>query len=114
MLINLKRREDKWFFGLGWLHGLDYPGDRIIRFDAHDGLDYQDTESVVKAAVADGFEFFSNYNGGDSNVDKHQLCWFWSYCFALRTIVEMDKIVMLLLDDMLPFKNWDWRRIHHL
>ena len=114
MLINLKRREDKWFFGLGWLRGLDYPEDCIVRFDAHDGLDYPDTQSVMKAAVADGFEFFSNYNRGESILQKTQLCWFWSYCSALRAIVEMDKIVMLLLDDMLPFKNWDWRRVHHL
>lgn len=114
MLINLKRREDKWFFGFGWLNGLGYPGDRIIRFEAHDGKHYQDTQSVVKAAVADGFQFFSNYGGGDSILEKHQLCWFWSYSSALRAIVEMDKIVMLLLDDMLPRSNWQWSRLHAL
>ena len=110
MLINLKRRKDKWFFGFGWLHGLGYPGDRIIRFDAHDGKDYETTQDVVAAAVVDGFEFFGNYNDGEAILKKHQLCWFWSYCGALRTIIEMDKTVMLLLDDMLPYKNWQWNR----
>lgn len=133
MLINLKRREDKWFFALGWLNALGYPvhgdevergdnswSDRIIRFEARDGQDYKDTQSVIDAAVADGFDYFKNYNvdepyaSADSAIEIRTLCWKWTYMCALREIVHMDKCVMLLIDEILPVQTWDWDRLNRL
>lgn len=135
MLINLKRRTDKWFFALGHLQALGYPvegderrrGDQswsnnIIRFEAHDGQDYKDIQSVIAAAVADGFAFFGNfydacekdYDLSGDNVEIRKLCWRWTYAAALRAIEEMNKRVMLLIDDILPVQNWDWDRLNRL
>ena len=114
MIMNLEKREDKWWFALGWLAHRGVPfsglnalwGDTIIRFISHDGEHYGDTESVIDAAVADGFDFFPLF----SSIEKYRdVAWCWTWCSALRKIVEMNKTVMLLIDDSLPL--WDWRRL---
>ena len=111
MLMSLKRREDKWYFALGSLHHADFPLDRVIRFHSHDGQDYESTQSVVEAAVADGFPYFGNYDGANNKRRQAYLCWLWTYVSALRQIVQMNERVMLLIDDILPIPAWDWDRL---
>ena len=121
MLMNLKRREDKWFFALGALRAFGFPffgdnapwGDTIIRFISHDAEDYENTEDVMAAAVADGFPYFERFEHR-SDQAKRILSWMWTFNSALRKIAEMDKIVMLLIDDMLPRETWTWGRLNSL
>ena len=122
MLMNLKRREDKFWFALGALRACDFSfsgsntpwGDTIIRFLSHDALDYKDTQSVVKAAVTDGFEYFEKYtDDGDEGATRY-MAWRWTWVSALRAIVDTDKCVMLLIDDFIPRPGWTWGRFKKL
>ena len=73
MLMNLERRIDKWWYALGHLTALNYPvkgnerknpqkpwSDQIIRFISHDGRVYDSTQTVIDAAVDDGWLFLKN------------------------------------------------------
>ena len=114
MLMNLKRREDKWYFALGNLCHAGFERDSVIRFHSHDGLDYESTSAVVEAAVADGFEYFSKFDWEDTKKRRAYLCWVWTYVSALRQIIQMNKRVMLLIDDALPFQSWNFGRFNKL
>ena len=110
MIMNLKRREDKWWFALGWLAKLDFPmNETIIRFESHDGELFGSTDAVVNAAVADGFPHLEKERGNEKYRD---VAWMWTWSTALREIIEMDKIVLLLIDDTLPV--WSWERLRSL
>ena len=61
-ILNLKRREDKWNYALGWLMSLNYPIGVLNRFIAHDGLDYDDIDTIVRAAESDGFDLSCKYD----------------------------------------------------
>ena len=128
VLINLKRREDKFFYALGALRSLDFPftratmanpgGRDIIRFDAHDGLDYPSLDAIVDAAVADGFphlvrlaEVIARAANG---MERTEFASNWSTVSAFRYLIELNKPVLLLLDDMLPTYRWPYRRIEGL
>ena len=119
MLMNLKRRDDKWHFAQGHLDALDYPLDKVIRFESYDGMAFDSVADIVEAAVADGFSYFRKYSE-DREIDdrapvrKAQLCWFWTYVSALRKIVEMNKHVLLFIDDCLPRRSWDYKRLSKL
>ena len=115
LIMNLERREDKWWFALGELHALDFPfygdktlwGDTIIRYIAHDGLDYPDAEAVHRAAVADGFPYFEKFRMEHPNP----AAWHWTFASALRHIREMDTTTLLLIDDFFPIQGWTFRRL---
>ena len=118
LIMNLQRREDKWLYQLGTLRALDFPmfgdnspwGDTIIRHIAHDGLDYPTTEAVYRAAVADGFPHFDNFRMKTRGI----VAWLWTWASALRRVAEMDKTVMLLIDDFMPQFGWSWSRFQAL
>ena len=114
MIINLDRCIDRYFFVLGSLRSLEfniYPDDgQVIRFSAHDGEDYPDTESVQNAAVADGFKEFRELSG----YTKGQTAWYWSWRSALRHIIEIDKTVLLLIDDYVLKPCWLYSRVYNL
>ena len=118
IIINLKRREDRYWFALGNLHTLGFDcnrcSDQVIRFVAHDGLDYPNMSAIHKAAVADGFsEFEIPFEYPERN--RAASAWFWTWRCALRHIVEMgDKTVLLLLDDWLPKHGWTRERLNNL
>ena len=115
MVINLERRIDRYFFVLGSLRSLKfniYPDDRqVIRFSAHDGEDYPDIESIQKAAGADGFKEFQR---GLTGFTKGQTAWYWSWRCALRHIIEIDKTVLLLIDDYVVKPDWSYSRVYNL
>ena len=118
LVMNLKRREDKWYFLLGALRAMNFPfsggntpwGDIIIRYLSHDGKDYPDAAAVHRAAVADGFSYFDNFHNRTPAVTA----WWWTWASALRTIAEMDKTVLLLIDDFIPQFGWSWNRLRQL
>ena len=116
MLMNLKRREDKWFFALGALRVADFPihHETIIRFLSHDSRKYNRVSSVIKAAVDDGFPYFTKYTRPHDPLAKRVLAWQWTWASALRRIVRMNRCVMLLIDDFVPAFNWKWFRYKKL
>ena len=89
VIPNLGRREDRRFAMLGHLMSpqIDASFSRIHFFKAHDGQNYDSTESVVKAAITDGFpefeEQFSKHDFGKNRWATH-----WTYCSCLRKIAE--------------------------
>ena len=112
MMMNLKRREDKYWFMLGGLRVLGFhSGYEIIRFNSHDYQDYADVKSLCQAAVDDRFPHFEN---PPDNLYRKFLVWSWTYQAALREIAGMDKIVLLLVDDMLPKVHWPAHRLDAL
>ena len=109
LLMNLKRREDKWWFAKGCLASLEFDLDNVIRFISHDCLDYPDSESVRQAAIEDGFDSF--YEADASIVSRNVMAWNWTFQSALRYIVETDKTTLLLIDDCLPRPSWTFHRL---
>ena len=118
--INLKRREDKWWFALGTYRHLDIPlcgdyglwGDTVIRFEAHDGQQYQDLDAIRKAAIADGFPHFDRMLYDGAMRGELALCWSWAS--ALRYIIELDMTVLCLYDDYTLLPHWPWGRVNQL
>ena len=104
MLLNLQRREDRYWFAMGNLKTLEFPNDRIIRFITHDGKDYPDIPSINQATVEDGFPYMSEF----VPHTRALAAWLWTWRCALRRIVEMDKTVLLLIDDHLPKHGWTY------
>ena len=114
VLMNLRRREDKYWFALGTLSVLGFDcsptSGQVIRFITHDGLDYPDAKSVHDAAVADGFPEFAEFQF----ERRSRVAWMWSWRCALRRIVEMGNMVLLLIDDHLPTWNFTYIRFREL
>ena len=106
-------------FRSGHLDAQGFPLDKVIRFHSHDGMAFDSVADVIESAVADGFSYFRKYSE-DREIDdrdavrKARLCWFWTYVSALRKIVEMNKRVLLFIDDCLPKRNWDYKRLRDL
>ena len=88
----------------------------IIRVNAHDGQDYTDDMEVAEAAIADGFEYFADYNGIDQKKTPTHMAYMWTWNTTMRTIAEMpdDTIVLYLIDDVLPIINFPSPRINGL
>ena len=110
LIPNLKRREDRKLAMLGHLLSPQINAEQhhIRFFDAHDGQDYETAESVVDAAVADGFpqfyEKFSRYH-----FNKNRWATHWTFCACLREIANCPYALthdyvaepyLLLIDDM--------------
>ena len=108
MVINLKRREDKYSFIRDKLKQVGFRDDQIIRFIAHDGQDYDSIESVHKAAIADGFEYLSGWTDFGK---RSKIAWVWTWRCALREVMKMDKKVLLLLDDVFPDALYPYHKI---
>lgn len=114
LIPNLRRREDRKFAMLGHLLSpqINAEEHHIRFFEAHDGQDYDSSESVVQAAVADGFpQFREKFLQYDFN--KNRWATHWTFCACLREIANCpyaaahrgnhDYIVqpyLLLIDDM--------------
>lgn len=110
MFINLERRMDRYWFALGGLTALEFPKDCITRFIAQDGQAYESTEGVHAAAVADGFDYFSEFRADTRNY----AAWYWTYRRALRHIIETGQTLLVLIDDHLPKPGWTYRRLSYL
>ena len=112
ILINLERRSDKYFFALGRLSllGFDVRPDigQIVRFIAHEALDYQDIDSMREKAIADGFKEFGDARFFLQSV-KH-IAWCWTWRCALREVVKNNETVLFLIDDHLPTWYWTYDR----
>lgn len=96
---NLDRRQDRWYFCLGWLRARGFPDENIERFSAHDGNDYATRDDARLAALKQ----FPNSMYLDQNVAKHYYCWSWTwYDIMTKIAAQPDGTCTLLLVD-------DWR-----
>ena len=113
LILNLKKRVDKWMFAQGALraHDFDIESNLVHRFLGHDGETYESREAVMEAAVADGFDYFGNYEWMN---DKRSIAWCWSWAAIMRKIVEIDKTTMFLMDDQMPIPGWSYWRFCRL
>lgn len=107
MVLNLERREDRWWFALGSLKTLQFPDDVIQRFITYDGLDYPDKDAVWKAAIADGFDYLSDFDP----YTRRMAAWVWSWRSALRLISESGKTTLVLIDDYVLKHGWTYDRV---
>ena len=139
VLLNLKHREDRFFFALGALFASGFPvtgreykypdhkKNIIRRHIAHYWKDYESSQAVCEAAAADGFEEYTDgfhrhfYNDIDKDreadpvyeLSRNNIASFWSWRSALRSIVESGEITLFTLDDVLPRKI-GWHQINDL
>ena len=117
LIMNLRRRTDRWWFALGALGALQFPlsddyswDNLIVRFMAHDGKDYPDDHAVREAAIADGFPHFQNYR----RAGRFITAWDWTWISAIRAIAESDKITLMSIDDYVPVPGWTFQRIKRI
>ena len=95
---NLDRRQDRWYFCLGWLRARGFPDENIERFSAHDGDDYENREAAREAALKQ----FSNSVYLDQIVAKHYYCWSWTWYDIMTNIAvqpQEDIFTLALIDD---------------
>ena len=110
MILNMEHNIERYWASMGALDtlGFDLYGGVAIRHINHNGLHYKDTKSVHEAAIADGFGEFESFR----SRNRQNAAWVWSYRCALRKIVEIDKTVLVLIDDVVP--SWTWKRLDAL
>ena len=104
MILNMEHDIERYWASMGALDTLKFyiPSGQVIRHINYNGMNYKDTKSVHEAAIADGFPSFGSYR----STNRARAAWVWSYQSALRKIVEMDKTVLLLIDDYVPEYLW--------
>ena len=112
MILNMEHNMERYWTIVGGLDMLGFPAlsDMIIRHINHNGLHYKDTKSVHEAAIADGFGEFESFR----SRNRQNAAWVWSYRCALKKIVEMDKTVLVLIDDVVPTHNWTFDQFNML
>ena len=118
VVMNLEKRIDKLYFVLGALKAAGFPinhssftwNDFFVRSVSHDGSQYAGTLEVCRSAVADGFDYFSSFSENLEQYSKYIVAWAWTWGSTLRKIAELDKTVMLLIDDVTPVYMWTHER----
>ena len=96
---------------LGALSSLNIRHDMVYRFIAHDGIAYESIDAVIKAAIADGFDYFDGYRW---MTDQRRIAWCWSWASVMRYVIQLDQTVMFLLDDQIPIPGWTYERLCYL
>lgn len=111
MILNMEHDIERYWASLGALDTLGFPVyDVVIRHINHNGLDYKDTKSVHQAAIEDGFPEFESFR----SRNRQGAAWTWSYRRAMRKIVEIDKTVLVLIDDWVPVYYWTFDKFNNL
>ncbi len=99
MVSNLDRRRDRWLYCLGWLRALGVTEDRIIRFSAHDGKDYDSRES----ARANAMTMFpsSAYLNCPPNPTSDYYFWNWTWYDMLSHVAlqPCNSHTLVMVDD---------------
>ena len=99
MVSNLDRRRDRWLYCLGWLRALGIAENRIIRFSAHDGKDYDSPESTRAAAMA----MFPNsaYLDCPPNPTNYYYFWNWTWYDMLSHVATQPRnsYILVMVDD---------------
>ena len=112
LITNVERLSLRRYCALGALASLGYPvNSGILSFiKCHDQTLFDTTQSVIDAAVGDGFQFFEQLEYHDIGRllnEKNSVIWLWSWVCCLREIIESDKLTLLLIDDRPPIITWE-------
>lgn len=105
MYINLDRQPERDYYVRGMLSGMDTPLDRTVRIAAKDGQLYPDKRSICQGAVQDDFPFFEDV-WIDTWMSISRLAGLWSWCVALRSIIEKSQTTLLMVDDYCLRQEW--------
>lgn len=125
IILNLERREDKFFYMLGALQTAGFPfndyfvdghpedewDEFLIRFLSCDGLGFDSCDAIVDDALHHGFTCFSKFNCHELHPEKD-----WRFAYAvtytwyrvLNKIAQQDFTCMVLYDDVIPHVGWTY------
>ena len=112
LILNLKKRPDRFWTCYGALMATGTPMDRVMRVEASPGIDFKDKDALVRAATEDGFPEFERIvrelPADDPNYQlelniKSQA---WDYCRMLRYLKDTNQSGLILYDDRYV-KNWE-------
>ena len=105
LILNLKKRPDRFWTCYGALMATGTPMDRVMRVEASPGIDFKDKDALVRAATEDGFPEFERIvrelPADDPNYQlelniKSQA---WDYCRMLRYLKDTNQSGLILYDD---------------
>lgn len=101
VIPNLARRDDRWYTCLGALLALDYNPNRLYRFSAHDGNEYESYEHARDTAAQ---QFPESRYICDNRMAKYYYCWSWTWYDIMTRIADREygSRVLLLVDDWAP------------
>lgn len=113
IIANLDRRPDRWHLCLGGLFALGYNPRHIHRCSAHDGDLYHNYEHARDAAAKQ----YPNSNYICENpVARHYFCWSWTWYEMMAQIAAgaYGHLVLIMVDDIIPFQHHFTDTSHHL
>ena len=77
----------------------------LQRFSSHDGGEYSDTRTLIKAAIDDGFEAMKTLYPNGNGRGNGTIAWLWTYRSVLRQIIESGLVTFILVDDWFPLAS---------
>lgn len=109
LILNLEKRVDRLYAVYGALWAAGVGKEKIKRWPAISGDNFQDRDALIQAATDDGFPEFSHlvverphekpYH--ELNIKSQA----WNYCQMLRYLVETQQTGVILYDDRF-IKDW--------
>lgn len=109
LILNLEKRLDRLYAIYGALCAAGTPKEKIKRWPAISGDNFEDRDALIQAATDDGFPEFSSLVVNRPNDElyfelniKSQA---WNYCQMLRYLVETQQTGVILYDDRF-IKDW--------
>ena len=112
-VLNIEKARQLFFRGMA--HAMEVPQDRIqFRGDA-DAADYDfDVDSIIDAAVEDGFTFFPEVKSNPrfshrGVIHPRVLAQAWGYCRILRDIANGDSPLAMMIHDDASLRVPYWR-----
>ena len=98
-ILHLERRHDRAPLAFSNAERLGVPREKVRFWYAKDNEDFQDTDSIIEAIVADGFPVFRKLAGHPRPPGT--LCQTWNVCRYLRDLASRDAIEMFIHDGMM-------------
>lgn len=98
-ILNLDHRYDRLWRCYGALEASGAPVDKIIRFRARSGTDFEDLEALDRAARRDGWKDFLYHEENPDTFTLKIYAQRWNYCQMLRYLIEKEQSGVILYDD---------------
>ena len=98
-ILHLERRSDRVPISLANADIFGVPREKVGFWYAKDAVDFQDANTIIKSAVADGFTFFEQLH--PESVKPGRLCQSWNVCRYLRDLADRESIEVLIHDGII-------------
>lgn len=109
LILNLEKRLDRLYAVYGALQAAETPMEKVKRWSAISGDNFEDTDALVRAAMDDGFPEFRhivvNHPNDKLYFELNIKSQAWNYCQMLRYLVETQQTGVILYDDRF-IKDW--------